>query len=787
MNRPMVGARLARFEDPALLRGEGKFVGDIVLTGMLEAAFVRSPHPHAEIGSIDVTAASALPGVHGVFTHAHLASVLTTPYIPSMTGAWKFSETSRPVVLPADEVCFVGETLAMVVADSRYIAEDAVLLVEVDYNPLPAVSDCREAAKPNAPTVHRNVRDNIVSEFVTEYGDCEAAFAESDHVFAISLKQHRGGAHPLEPRGVVANFEPSTKTMTVWASTQTPHKVRDGLAEIFGTDKHGIHVVVPDVGGAFGCKHVLYPEDVVVAAASRLLKRPVKWIEDRSEHFLAAIQERDQYWELQVAVDDQGSLLGVRGTMIHDQGAYTLLDLIVPQNAALGVPGPYVLPNYQILTRVVETNRVGAIPVRGAGYPEGNFAMERLLDEVAGRLHLDRAEVRRRNLIPSGEMPYELPMKGRDSTHVTYDSGDFPGCQARALEAADYTGFAGRQAQALDQGRYLGIGVANMTKATGRGPFETGLVRIDRSGQVMIFTGAAAMGQGTRTTLAQIGADILDIDPEDIEVTTGDTAAVTEGIGGWGSRQTVTAGNAVHLAVLKVRDMAIKAASQILEVPEQELTLAQGSVRVKDDTDVSVSLRDIIRELSSIMGFAIHPGLPPSLEAAVDFVPPDVTYGNATHVAEVEVDAGTGDVEILRYIVVNDSGRLINPMIVEGQIQGGVAHGIGNALFEWSGYDKDARPVITTFADYLMPSATDVPNIEILHQEIPSTLNPLGVKGVGEAGTIPVASTIISAIENALTPFGIKIAEAPISPVRLVELIEASRNDASKGSDRSGS
>lgn len=775
MSGMKIGARLARFEDPALLKGQGKFVGDITLPRMLDASFVRSPHPHATIRSIDASAARELAGVHAVLTYDDFQSVLATNHIPWDHKTWQFPEHSKPVVIPKDEVCFAGQAVAMVLADSRYISEDAIALVEIDYEPLPAVSDCRDALAPDAPTVHRDAPDNIVTEFYTEYGDCAAAFANPAHTFKISLKQHRGGAHPIEPRGVVAHYEPHTNALTVWASTQTAHKIRNGLVELLDADEHRVRVIVPDVGGAFGGKNLLYPEDAMAAAASQLLERPIRWLEDRREHFIAAIQERDQYWDIEVATDADGRILGVRGTILHDQGAYTLLGLHVPHNSAISVPGPYVIPNYRIFTRVIETNRVGTIPVRGAGYPEGNFAMERLLDEIARHLNLDRAEIRRRNLIPAEVMPYELPMKTREATPIIYDSGDFPGCQARAVDAVGYEAFGVRQKRALDEGRYIGIGIANMIKVTGRGPFESGLVRIGRSGRVMVYTGAMAMGQGTKTTLAQICSDHLGVDPADIIVVTADTAGVPHGIGGYGSRQTVTAGNAVHLAAMEVRERVLEVASHMLEASDRDLVLEEGEVRVRGAPSLSVTFSDIAKALSGMKGYDKPSGVKPALESTVDFIPPDVTYGNACHAVEVEVDIGTGDVELVSYVVVNDSGRLINPLIVEGQIQGGVAHGIGNALFEWMGYDDDANPVITTFADYLLPSSTEVPNIEILHHEFPSTLNPLGVKGVGEAGTIPAAAAIVSAAENALAPFGVHIAEAPISPVRIVELIEQAR------------
>lgn len=771
MNGRYFGARLERLEDPALLTGKGQFIDDIKLPRMLEAAFVRSPHAHAQIQAIDATAARKLPGVHAVYTHADLAPMLTTNIIPYDNKEWKFPDTAIPIVLPKDETCFVGQAVALVVADSRYIAEDAVVLVEVDYDPLPTVSDCREAAAPDAPTVHRNARSNIVTQFRTEYGDCAGAFSTAEHIFKVSLKQHRGAAHPIETRGVVADYDAMRDELTVWIATQAPHQVRDALVALLGLDERRVRVIVPDVGGAFGSKNLVYPEDVVVAAAAQLLERPVKWIEDRREHFLATTQERDSYWDLEGATDSQGRLLALRGTIIHDQGAYTLKGLNIPHNFSIAVPGPYVVPNYQIDVIVVETSKVGTIPVRGAGYPEGNFAMERLLDQVAHELDLDRAAVRRNNLIPSAQMPYELPMKTREGTPIIYESGDFPLCQARALEASDYAGFAKRQAKARSEERYLGIGIANMIKVTGRGPFETGLVRVDRSGRVTVYTGAVAMGQGLKTALAQICAGHLGVTAGDITVIAGDTAFVQHGIGGFGSRQTVTSGSSVHLAAAEVREKALKVAAHMLETAEEDLELEQGKIRVKGVPALSVTLSDMAKALSGTKGYSLPKGVTPGLEASVSFMPPDVTYGNATHVVEVEVDVATGSVKILRYVVVNDSGRLINPTIVEGQLRGGVAHGIGNALFERMGYDENAQPVTTTFADYLLPTATVVPNIEIIHHECPSTLNPLGVKGVGEAGTIPAAAAIISAVEHALEPFGVRIAEAPISPVRLIELI----------------
>jgi carbon-monoxide dehydrogenase large subunit len=492
------------------------------------------------------------------------------------------------------------------------------------------------------------------------------------------------------------------------------------------------------------------------------------------------VQERDQYWDLEVAFDGDGRLLGVRGTMIHDEGAYTPQGVNLPYNASTALPGPYLLPAYRLDVRVAETNKVATMPVRGAGYPEGAFAMERLLDRIADELGLDRAEVRLRNLVPAEMMPYISPLKTRAGSPVALDSGDFPACQRMALAAIDHAGFPERQRRARAEGRYLGLGFGNGVKGTGRGPFESGTVRVGRSGRVSVYTGAMPMGQGIRTALAQICAEQLGVAPDVVTVAAGDTAIIPYGQGGFASRQTVTAGSAVHMAALVVREKVLAVAAHLMEVSAADLELRDGRVEIAGAPGSGMSLREVAEAVSGVPGYPMPGKFEPGLESMQSFLPDALTYGGGSHAVELEIDIETCAVRILRYVVVNDSGRVINPQIVEGQLVGGAAHGLGNALYEWMAYDDGAQPVTTTFADYVMPGATEVPHIEVTLAEYPSPLNPLGVKGVGESGCVPAAAAIISAVESALQPFGVRIGEYPLTPARLFGLLAGKRTgDAS--------
>lgn len=771
---PFVGRSVPRLEDLALLTGAGRYLDDIHLPDILHCAFVRSPVAHARIERIDVDAARAMEGVHAVLLLADLMPMLTSGRMPLGASPVAGETRSTPFVLSNHEVAYVGEPIALVVACSRYVAEDAVARVDIEFTPLPVACDARAAMEADAPLVRSEIASNVLSTFHVGFGDVDAAFGGAAHIFSDVLSQHRGCGHSMEGRGVLAEIRPGDD-LCVWSSTQMPHDLYYMLQTMLGMDANALRVITPDVGGGFGPKYCLYPEEVAIPAASRLLKRNLKWVEDRRETFISSIQERDQYWTVEVAVDAQGRLLGIRGNLVHDQGAYAPKPVNLPYNGATAMSGPYLLPAYSMDVHVVHTNKVPVSSVRGAGYPQAVFAMERTMDLIAARLGLDRAEVRRRNLIKPEMMPYTKKLKTRSGASMVYDSGDYPASQAEALAVVGWDDFPERQRRALAEGRYIGIGMANAVKGTGRGPFESGVVRVGQNGKVSVFTGATAMGQGLATALAQICADELGLAPEDVTVIAGDTSTTPLGLGGFASRQMVTAGSSVHLAAREVAAKTLKAASALLDVPAEQLELRQGHVHVKGGNR-NLALGEIARLLRGAPGYAFPAGVDPGLEASVQWRTDALTYANACHVVEVEVEPALGHVEITRYVALNDSGRMINPMMVEGQIHGGIVHGIGNALYELMGYDDTGQPVTTTFQEYLLVTATELPRLETIHRETPAPNNPIGAKGVGETGTIPAAAAIISAIENALAPFDIRISQTPIPPEALFRLVEAARH-----------
>lgn len=767
------GAKVFRSEDPRLVTGHGRYVDDIVLPDMLHATFVRSEHAHARIKGIDTRAARALSGVHAILVAKDLgAPYADKPMVPVYPSPL-VKQPILPTALATDEVNFVGQPVALVVAETRAIGEDAAARVVVDYEPLSAIVDCRKALDPGAPLAHTNAANNLVAELSNSFGDVSAAFANAPHTFASEFRQHRGGCHAMECRGVIASDDPYNDGLIVYTSTQAPYLVRKGLSRWLEDDENRVRVIAPDVGGGFGPKAGLNVEELVIPLAARILGRPIKWIEDRREHFTATNQQGDQWWSLEVAAESDGTIRGVRGRVICDSGAFVPYGLLLPFTTRNLLPGPYAVPALDVKLDVVFTNTTCNSPVRGAGRPNSAFAMERLIEVVARGLNLDRVEVRRRNFVRADQFPYQPGHKLPNGAPVTYDSGDFQGCLDKALDLADVFGFKERQAAARRDGRYIGIGVSSYIEDTGLLPFEGATVRIQPSGKVMILTGAASQGQGHGTTAAQIVADELGVEIEDIVYQSADTGKFPHGVGTVGSRIAVTLGTAVYGAAVGVRKKALALASMLLQTTEDDLELADGLVRVKASPGTAVALKDLAQQLTPLTGTPLPKGFTPGLEATSYDHPTGLAYASGTNIAEVEVDIGTGAVKVLKYSVAHDCGRMINPLLVEGQVIGGVVHGIGNALFERMHYDEAGQPLSTNYGEYLLPLATEMPHIDVVHQETPSPLNPLGVKGAGEGGTMPAANAIVAAIENALEPWGIVIDDYPVEPQRICELLDA--------------
>lgn len=784
---PGVGLHTKRLEDEALLTGTARFLDDIPVDGVLHACFVRSSQAHAKIKSMRLQAARDMPGVVAVFAQQDLFGEITSWRMPLGFPLAVLPEDTTPFVLAANEVAFVGEAIAVVIANSRHQAEDAAVRVEIEYEVLEAVVDCRQSVVDGAPLVRTEIQSNILQDYCLVYGDCDDAFGKSTVTINEEFWVHRGCAHPMEGRGVLAVVEKSTNELTVWSSTQLAHELHYTLALMLGQPEDLLRVITPDVGGGFGAKFMIYPEEIVIPAVARKLGRPVKWVEDRRENFLTSIQERDQYWSVSLAADSQGRVLGIRGSFIHDHGAYTPQGTNVPYNAASSMTGPYIVPAFKLDVKVAYTNKVPVATVRGAGYPQATFVMERLLDMLSVKLGIDRAECRRRNLIPPAKIPYTKLLKSRAGMPLTIDSGDYPALLATALQAIDFDGFEQRRKTSSSPHCLKGIGIANGVKPTGRGPFESARVRVQPSGRISIYTGALAMGQGIKTTLAQICAAHFGLAAQAIDVSAGDTASISYGMGGFASRQSIMAGSAVNEAAFKVSQKAVAAAAAVLNVAQSDLVLSNGEVHTKDHTH-RISLARLAMLLKGVPGYTLPIAGDPGLDETVHFHCDAQTYAGASHACEVEVDPFTGGVTIMRYVAVHDSGNIINPQLAEGQVHGGVAHGMGNALFEWMGYDQNGQPLTTTFAEYLMPMAPEVPNMEVIFAPSPTSLNPLGVKGIGECATIPVAAALISAVEDALRDYGVKINEFPLTPVRLLELIgkatghdEHADKDISKG------
>jgi carbon-monoxide dehydrogenase large subunit len=769
----MIGARVRRLEDPRLLRGKGSYVDDISLPGILHAALVRSRYGHARIKSIDLAAVKAAPGVIDAFTLTD--GWKEPPTIPVLVGV--------PSLLPCpqyplarDRVRYVGEPVAVVVAIDRARAEDAGELAEVEYEPLPAIADCDAAQTAGAQLLHDTVPGNIAARWTDEIGNVARAFASADKVVRERFRMQRYTGVPMETRGVLATIEPVTGDLTIWASGQWPHTARSLTAALLGLDEQRVRVIQPDVGGGFGVKCDLYPEDLLIPLAATRVGRPVKWIESRREHFLGIAHAREMGFDLELAVRADGAILGLRGTIVSDQGAYfRTLGTVNASLAITGLPGPYRIPAYKAEVICVLTNKSPCSPYRGAGGPEATFARERLLDIAAAKLGMDPADLRMRNLIPPELLPYNTGLVSVSST-VVYDSGDFPAGLRQALSNLDYAGFRKAQVQARKNGKLRGLGICAYVQMASAGPYESAEVRVDGVGKVTVVSGAAPQGQGTGTSLAQVVADQLGVEIDQINVVFGDTGRIPFGIGTYASRNAVMAGSATMKASEKVRQKATQLAAHLFEASSDDIEWVDGKARIAGVPGKSFTLGEL--SLAAKPGGSRPVGMEPGLEARYYYEQHETPFSFGIHLCEVEVEPETGHVDVRRYLVVNDCGRMINPMIVEGQIVGGIAQGLGGALLEELVYDKEAQLLTASLLDYPVPTSLDLPNVEISHIESASPLNPLGVKGIGEGGAIAAHAAVANAVADAIAHTGARVTSTPLRPATVWKLLKGQSTQA---------
>ncbi|HYN23004.1 MAG TPA: xanthine dehydrogenase family protein molybdopterin-binding subunit [Thermoanaerobaculia bacterium] len=775
MTHPL-GERIRRNEDPRLLTGRALFVDDVDLPDMAHVAFVRSPHAHARILGIDTAQAKRREGVIAVYTAADLGDywkpgpLLVPP--PPVEGLVFHERTQVPLV--KDKVRHLGEPVVLVVAVSRYVAEDAAEEVIVDYEPLPAVVDLEKALETGASLVHEDVGSNVAAHVVQKKGDYEAARAKADVVVGRRFWYDRGAAAAIENRGVVAQWDDRAQKLTIWDTTQAPIPVRNGLAAMLGLSEHQVRLVAPFIGGGFGPKIMMfYPEEVLIPWLAMRLERPVKWIEDRTENFYATTQERGQLHDSEIAMTKDGIILGVKDSFLHDTGAYDPYGLTVPLNSQCTLMGPYRVPAYASDFRAIFTNKTIVTPYRGAGRQHGVFVIERLMDLAARELGIDRVEIRRRNFLRPDEFPHDHVIIYQDFAPLYYDSGNYEPVLDQILERIGYHHFLQvEQPRLRAEGKSVGIGIVAYVEGTGIGPFEGARVQVQTSGGVTVVTGVGTQGQGHFTVLAQIAAEQLGVAVEDVDVVTGDSDQFHWGTGTFASRGAVVAGNAVNEAAKNVREKAVKLAAERLGVSEEQIELADAKARVKGEPARSIGLGELAK-LANPMRGAVKPGTEPGLEATRYFGPFRGATASGCHAMIVEVDPETLQVEVKRYVVVHDCGRVLNPLLVDGQVHGGVAQGLGNAFFEELVYDENGQLLNASFMGFLLPTALDVPRIEVGHEETVSPLNALGTKGAGEAGTIPVGALFAQAVEDALAVPGLEILEIPLKPCRLWELVRA--------------
>jgi carbon-monoxide dehydrogenase large subunit len=778
-----IGQSLLRREDRRLLQGQGQFIADLVLPRMLHMVVVRSQVAHARIRGVDLSRARTMPGVAIALNGADLLKLL--PPVPegqiSMPTKWatviqhKFLNPQEPL-LAHDKVRHVGEAIAVIAAETRDQAEDAAEQVVCDLDELPAVINPEAALSAESPILHDRFGTNLIGEISVGRGDVETAFAAAPHRLKRRFYHHRYAAIPMECRGVVALYDPRTDSATIWSSTQVVHWVRREAAALLGLPEARVRCVALDVGGGFGGKGHVYPEDLLVTFLARRLAHPVRWIEERREHMMSATHSRDQLHDVEAAYDDDGHILALRDDYIVDCGAWNPIGSGVAYNTAVHLTGPYKIENLAASGRIVVTNKVPNAPYRGAGRPEAAFAMERTIDLVAHSLGLEPAEIRRRNMIAADEMPYRVGIPYRDGEPIVYDSGDYPGALEKALDAVGgVAAFRERQQRARTAGRYLGLGIGCYIEGTGVGPFESAFVRIDPSGKIYVSCGAAPQGQGMETIFSQVVADLWKVAPEDVVLSFADTASIAIGFGTMASRSTVTASAAMHVASGRLRDKVFAIAAHMLECAPADLELRRVSgssgVGVVGVPGAQVSLVQVAAAARPGWEPTRPPGIEAGLEETCYWQPETVTWSYAVHAAIVEIDSETGRVTVDDYAVAHDCGVVVNPMLVEGQIMGGAAQGLGGILCEAIAYDKDGQLLSGSLMDYALPTASDIPPFKIAHQHSPSPLNPLGVKGVGEGGAVAPPAAIANAVCDALASFGVEVNTTPIRPEHLLRAL----------------
>jgi len=767
----VIGTRVPRKEDPRLLRGCGRFGDDFSAPGQLWARVVRSPIAHGHVRRVDLTRVRRAEGVAVAVAAADLPAGLTIPVRLAVRGI-DLSGYLQPV-LAADVVRYVGEPLAVVVASDPYTAEDAAELAEIDIDEAPAVLDAAAAAGDGSPRLFP--AGNVAADFTLGYGDTETAFGQAARVVEIQVAIGRHSGVPLEPRALLADPDPRTGSLAIYGMTKVPVFNRDVLAAMLGIDAALIHVHAIDAGGGFGVRGEFYPEDYLVPWLARALGRPVKWAEDRAEHLVAVNHSRQQSHRVAAAFDATGRITALSDEVVHDNGAYCRTHgIAVPELTVAMLPGPYRVPAYRGRVRVVVTNKTPCGTYRAPGRYEGTTAREQLLDVAADRMGIGRLELRTRNLLGPGELPHRRPMTTL-GTDMVLDAGDYPALVAAAAAEMTRLGYREQAGRDAGTGRLRGLGVAVFLEKSGLGPADTADVTVSETGAVRVLSGGTSLGQGIETVLAQIAADALGVGPEAVDVVNGDTDLQPFGTGSWASRTTVVAGNAVHKAACAVRARAAQLAARMLEAAEDDLEVADGTISVRGDPAVAVGLGDVARAAAPASPY-LRPGEPTGLAARRRFDVTHMTYPYGVHAALVEVDPGTGRVRVLRYLVASEVGRAVNPALVEGQLRGGAAQGIGGALLEEFTYDETGQPQATTFMEYQMPTAAEVPPIDVLlAQAAPAPGNPLGVMGAGEGGISAAGAAVASAVRDALGLTG-GVARLPLTPQRVRVLADTGRD-----------